>query len=49
VLYGLAKIGMRYKDFPVFFVNTTHKTLLKVIPNMNEQEVANTVYSYVFL
>jgi hypothetical protein len=45
VIYGLAKMGVQMAECPEYVREGILLAVVKVMPQMNEQEVANTVYS----
>ena len=45
VIYGLAKMGARYKQLPSFMITGITEGIINAMGYMNEQEVANTIYS----
>lgn len=45
VIYGLAKMGVRYKNLPPYVVTGIEEGVLNTMDSMNEQEVSNTIYS----
>lgn len=49
VIYGLAKLGVQFAACPEPLRQCLLSALLRLLPHMNEQEVANTIYSYVLV
>ena len=45
VIYGLAKMGAKYKQLPMHVVTGIKEGIIHAMGSMNEQEVANTIYS----
>jgi hypothetical protein len=45
VIYGLAKMGVKYKSLPIYVVSGIEDGILNTMDSMNEQEVSNTIYS----
>jgi hypothetical protein len=45
VIYGLAKMGVRYRSLPPNVTNSIQEGIIATMPTMNEQEISNTVYS----
>lgn len=46
VIYGLAKLGSQFAECPEQLRRCLLSAILCLLPHMNEQEVANTIYSY---
>jgi hypothetical protein len=46
VLYGLAKLGAKMNHMPPNVAVAIYKSLERVMHLMNNQEVANAIYSY---
>lgn len=45
VIYGLGKLGCSHDDMPKNVQNSVEKSILSVMDLMNDQEIANTIYS----
>lgn len=45
VIYGLAKMGVRYKSLPPNVTSVIQDGITATMTTMNEQEISNTVYS----
>ena len=45
VIYGLAKMGVRYKSLPPYVSAGIEDGILHTMRVMNEQEISNTIYS----
>ena len=45
VIYGLGKLGCTHDDMPTNVQNSIEKSILAVMNLMNDQEIANTIYS----
>lgn len=45
VIYGLAKMGAKYKQLPMHVVTGVKEGIIHAMGSMNEQEVANSIYS----
>jgi hypothetical protein len=45
VIYGLAKMGAKYKQLPMHVAIGIQEGIVNAMGSMNEQEVANTIYS----
>ena len=45
MVYGLAKLGVQFSESPPRIQSGLVEALLSILIHMNEQEVANVVYS----
>lgn len=45
VIYGLAKMGVKYKSLPPYVSAGIEDGILNTMTSMNEQEISNTIYS----